>query len=97
MSGASWWRACDDGIELRVRVVPGARKTELMEVLPDSLRVRVAAPPVEGKANQEICSFIAGLYGVRVSAVSVVAGHHSRDKRLRVRGVAAPPALLLSP
>lgn len=49
--------------------------------------VRVAAPPVEGRANEALCGFIAERAGVPKRAVSIVAGERSRDKVVRVDGV----------
>ena len=70
---------------LEVRVTPGARRTELVARDGDRLRVKLAAPPVDGKANAELVRFLAELYGVRRSAVEVVRGLRSRDKVVRIR------------
>lgn len=93
MSDDLYWRAVDGGIEIRVRVVPGARKSQVMGSSGGVLRIRVAAPPVEGQANAELCRFVAKWCGVRASAVQVVAGGTSRDKRLVVRGVDSLPGV----
>jgi uncharacterized protein len=81
-------RATPDGTTVRVRVVPGARITELAGVDGGVLRVRVAAPPVEGKANKALLVFLAGRLGVRPRALRVLAGEHARDKVVLVQGVA---------
>ena len=91
-ASSGWWKRTDDGIELAVRVVPGARKSEIAETTQDHLRVRVNAPPVEGKANTELCRVLAEWCGVRTNAVDVVSGDRGRLKRVRVVGVYAPPA-----
>ena len=49
--------------------------------------IRVAAPPLEGRANEALCAFIAERAGVSKRAVSIVAGERSRDKVVRVDGV----------
>jgi hypothetical protein len=63
----------------------------------DRLRLRVAAPATEGKANAAVERFVAGLFGVRRSAVTIVRGARSRDKAVRVAGVDRPPPDLLDP
>jgi hypothetical protein len=55
------------------------------------MRVRVGAPAVEGQANVELRRFLAKLFGVRRSAVTLVRGQRSRDKVVHIAGIAAPP------
>ncbi len=88
---ASWWSADGSGVILTVRVVPGARRSEVAAGSGDTLRIRVAAPAHDGKANAELQRFVAKLFGVKRSAVTVVRGERSRDKVLHVAGVSSPP------
>lgn len=81
--------ARDDGVRLRVRVQPRASRTELAGEHRGALRVRVAAPPVDGEANRELIEFLAKRLGVSRSRVKIVAGESSRDKTVEVEGVAA--------
>jgi len=55
----------------------------------DALKIRLMAPPVEGKANRALQEFLAGRLGVSRSAVEILSGHASRQKRVRVSGVSA--------
>ena len=87
----SWWSSDADGVTINVRAVPGARRSEVAEYADDHVRVRLAAPAVEGKANAELVRFCAGWFGVRRSAVALVRGDHSRLKVVRVSGVDHPP------
>jgi uncharacterized protein (TIGR00251 family) len=74
--------------ELRVRVTPRAKRSELAGRRADGvLLARVAAPPVEGKANAALCALIAQALGVPKSRVSVVRGAGAREKTVRVEGV----------
>jgi len=73
-------------------VTPGARRSELAGVADGRLRVRLAAPPVEGKANEALTRFIAEQLVVRRDEVSLVAGRRSRRKLLHVSGVTVPEA-----
>jgi uncharacterized protein len=84
-----WARHGDRGWSLAIRVQPGARRTEVSGPYGDALRIRVAAPASDGKANAELVRFVADRRGVPRSAVSIVRGHSSRDKTLLVE----PPEL----
>jgi len=77
------------GVTLAVRVTPRARKNEIVGVAGEALKVKLAAPPVEGAANAALCAFLAEQLGVRKSAVTLVAGQASRQKVVRVEGVTA--------
>jgi len=74
---------------LRVHVVPGARRAGVTGLHGDALRVRVTAPPVEGAANRELLRLLARLLGVRSADLALEAGARGREKRVRVRGLAA--------
>ena len=69
---------------LNVRVQPGAQRDSLAGILGDRLKIRLQAPPVDGKANQALIKFIARTCGVAPRQVSLLSGHNSRDKRLRI-------------
>jgi len=77
---------------LGVKVVPGSRREEIVGWLGERLKVKVAAPPEDGRANEAVCRLIATTLGVGVRAVSVVSGHSRPEKTLRIEGV-APGAL----
>ena len=70
-----------------VKVSPGAKRDEIQGWLGESLKVRVQAPPTDGKANERLCEFLAGELSLPRGAVSVAAGASSRQKRLLIRGV----------
>lgn len=70
---------------LRVKVIPRSPKTEFAGEMTDgTLKVRVAAPPEKGKANDALCAFLARHYQVPRDAVSVVSGHTAALKMVRV-------------
>jgi len=60
----------------------------------ETLKIRLAAPPVEGKANEALVRFIAARLGLRLSEVRLVRGENSREKTVRVPASADPQALL---
>ncbi len=89
-----WRRVVDGGVELLVRVVPGARSSEIVGVVEGRLKVKLAARPVDGQANDELCRVVASWCGVRMSAVEVTTGSTSRAKTLLVRNPPKLPTLL---
>ena len=83
---ASWWVPTETGVRCTVQVSPGARRSQVVGVVDDALRVRVAAPPVDGKANRELARVLADHFGVRPSAVTIAQGASARRKVVDVRG-----------
>lgn len=79
-------RAHPEGAALAVRVVPGAASSSLAGLTGGALRVRVAAPAVEGKANTALLSFLAGQLGLRARALRLAAGARARDKLVVIPG-----------
>lgn len=77
------------GVAFAVRVVPRASRNEIVGVHGDALKVRLTAPPVEGRANEALIAFLAQWLGVRKSQVEIVAGATSRRKMIRVIGLLA--------
>ena len=77
-------RETSAGVQFAVRVVPGASKNEAAGIQDDALKVRLTAPAVEGKANRACIEFLAGLLGVRRSALSIASGEKSRRKTVTV-------------
>ncbi|MGD8966045.1 MAG: DUF167 domain-containing protein [Anaerolineae bacterium] len=75
------------GCTFRVRVAPKGRRNEIIGEHGDAIKVRVQAPPVEGKANEALREFLAEQLGVSCRDVEIVSGHTSRWKRVKVDGV----------
>lgn len=71
-------------IFLNVNVVPRASRSEVVGEVNGVLKVRIAAPPVDGAANEELIKVLAKKFGVGKSRVSVVSGLSSRRKRVRI-------------
>ncbi len=66
---------------------PRASRTELAGAHGDALKIRLAAPPVEGAANRELVAFLAGRLRVPKSAIQIVKGERGREKLVEVAGV----------
>ena len=83
----TWLVADGNGVMLRLHIQPGAKKTEVVGLHGEALKIRLAAPPVDGKANTCLMAFLADQLGVAKAAISLVSGDTSRAKRVRVCGV----------
>ena len=82
-------RAADGSVILTLHIQPGAKKTEITGLHGEALKIRLAAPPVDGKANAALIAFLAKACGVSKSSVELVSGDTSRAKRVRVTGADA--------
>ncbi|MGH7447680.1 MAG: DUF167 domain-containing protein [Longimicrobiales bacterium] len=80
----------DSCVLVRIRVQPRAARTEIVGQHGDALKVRVAAPPVDGAANDELVRCIAKRIGVAQARVRVVRGGAGRSKLVEIDGVDAP-------
>jgi uncharacterized protein (TIGR00251 family) len=72
---------------LRLHVHPGAGRTAVVGRHGDALKVKVAAPPADGRANAACVTLVADLLGIAATQVEIAGGAGSRSKRVRVRGV----------
>jgi len=76
------------GAAFTVRVVPRASKTEIIGLMDDgALKVRLTAPPVEGKANEALIEFLSEVLSVRRDQIEIIAGHSGREKLISVIGI----------
>jgi len=89
----AWCRRTAGGWTLAVHVQPGARRSEVAGLHGDRLKVRIAAPALDGRANDALVAFIAGALGLPKARVAVVKGERSREKLLGVSGDCDPARL----
>ena len=94
---AVWLRPGERQTTLTLHIQPGAKKTEVAGEHGDALKIRLAAPPVDGKANAALIAFVADRLGVAKSAVSLKSGQTSRRKVLEVNAAPADTAQRLLP
>lgn len=78
-------------IVLELHVQPGAKRTEAAGTHGDRVKIRLAAPPVDGAANDELVRFLADAFGVPRRQVTIVSGATSRQKRVRIEGATTLP------
>lgn len=81
MSADAFYQWQGDDLILRVYVQPKASKNEFCAVHGDAIKVRITAPPVDGKANQQLIQFFAKSFKVPKSQVQLLTGEASRQKR----------------
>jgi hypothetical protein len=93
---AGWYRWEGDDLFLSLKVQPRASADAIGEPAGDHLRVRLTAPPVEGKANAELRRFLAKLFAVPPSRVELISGELSRLKRVRIQKPGRYPDFLPS-
>jgi len=87
----AWYRWQDDALVLALRIQPRAKEDAFGEPLGDELRVRLQAPPVDGKANARLIAFLAETFGVPQRQVELVSGTHARSKVLRIEAPSKLP------
>ena len=87
MSDPVWLKRHGDTLTLTLHIQPGAKKTEVAGEHGDALKIRLAAPPVDGKANAALLAFIAEKLGVAKGAVALKSGQTSRRKVVEVGDV----------
>ncbi len=84
----------DGLLTLRVKVVPGASRSRVVGMLGDRLKLAVAAPPEQGKANKAVCKLLADVLGVSLRDVAVTAGQSQPLKTLTISGMDADRAVV---
>ena len=91
----NWFHTDGDALILSIHAQPGARQTLIQGLHGDALKIRVAAPPLDGRANDEIRRFLANVLQVPQRDVTIMSGEKSRSKRFCIRGAQIDSLLLL--
>ena len=76
-----------EGVIFNIRVVPRSSRCELAGIQEDALKLKITAPPVDGKANSECIRFLADKLNIRKSRIVIIGGHKSRRKTVAVSGL----------
>ncbi len=90
-----WYRNTGQGWLISIHAQPGAKKSGIVGIHGDALKIRIASPPVDGRANEALIAFVAKALGVPQAAVSLEHGAGSRRKILLVVASGVDPARLL--
>ena len=80
----TWYREHSGGVTFSVRVVPRASRSEMAGLYDGVLRIRIAAPPVDGAANRELIKFLSKQLKVPQAAVTLVTGNNSKHKTVSI-------------
>ncbi len=91
----AWYSREGETITLVLHVQPGAKCNEIAGLHGDALKIRLAAPAIEGRANEALLRFIGECFQVPQRNVELRQGAHSRHKRVEVRGSTVVPENLL--
>lgn len=92
---ADWYRYRDDVITLTLHVQPGAKRSEIVGLHGDALKIKLAAPPIEGRANEALLKFISDLLDIPLRNLELIHGAQSRNKVLSIRDCKIDPSILL--
>jgi uncharacterized protein (TIGR00251 family) len=89
MNEGGWLTIRHESVLLSLHVQPGAKRSEIVGLHGTALKIRLAAPPVDGKANACLIGFLAELLMLPKSSISLVSGQSSRSKRVAVTKLGA--------
>lgn len=92
---ADWYQIKDDRLTLTVQVQPGAKRTEVIGLHGDAVKIRVAAAAVEGQANARLLDFLRKAFKVPASQISLKHGEHARRKVVEIHDSPLAPEALL--
>jgi uncharacterized protein (TIGR00251 family) len=93
---ADWYRHDRGNITLTLHVQPGAKRSEIAGLHGDALKIRLAAPPIEGRANEALLKFIAKLFDVPLRQVELKRGEQSRHKVILVQRSRVEPDSIIT-
>ncbi len=79
--------ANDDGTIVQIKLSPRASDNKIVGIMDDAVKIRLQAPPVDGKANKALIKFIAKLLKVPASGVQIISGDTNRNKRIFIRNI----------
>lgn len=87
----------NEDLLLSVKLQPGASKNEIVGIIGEALKIRISAPPVDGRANKQLVAFLAGVFKVAKSDIRLLSGHSSRNKRLQIHKPRSLPVQIRRP
>jgi uncharacterized protein len=93
---ASWYHWKGDDLVLAIHLQPGSARDALAGIHGERLKIRITSPPVDGRANDHLIRYLAGLFGVPCSRVELLTGHGSRSKRVCIHRPARLPEEIMT-
>ncbi len=77
----------EDGVILKLKVIPGSSRNSLIKSAEERLVIKLTSPPIEGKANKQLIKFLGKKLGIAPSSISILRGNNSRDKVMLIAGL----------
>ncbi len=74
-------------VKIAVQIYPGASKNEVTGLINDILKIKIASPPVKGKANKELIDYLSRLLGISKDRLNIIKGHTSKNKLISIDGL----------
>jgi len=90
-----WYKQENDSVIINIYVQPGAKRTEIAGLHGDALKIRLASPPIDGRANDMLLKYIALLFNVPLRQVELKRGNKSRHKKIAIIGSKIEPSLIV--
>jgi uncharacterized protein (TIGR00251 family) len=85
----TWITKADNAVVLTLRIVPRSSRNEICGEHGDALKIKLQAPPVEGKANKALIEFLAETLGIHRNNISILSGDTGRNKRVAITGISS--------
>ena len=82
-----------NSVGLHVRLTPNSRRNEITGFTGEVLNIKIAAPPVKGKANEELVTYLSRVLGVKKSNITIMKGQTSRNKIISIEGISREDVL----
>ena len=82
---ASWYQWQDNNLIISIVLQPRAKRNEIVGIHGDALKIRITSPPVDGKANTQLCQYLAKLCDVSQAHIEILSGETNRQKRLCIQ------------
>lgn len=80
----NYFKITGNDIMIKVKIVPGSSKNKIVGVYNDALKISIAAPPVEGKANKKCIAYLAKYFDVAKSKIEIISGQTSKNKLIKI-------------
>ncbi|WP_455217217.1 DUF167 family protein [Kaarinaea lacus] len=93
----SWFQWDGEDLLLDIRVQPRASRDEIVGPFGGNLKIRITAPPLDGKANIHLIRFLSEVFGTPKSRIELVSGQAGRHKRVRIRSPESLPPGIIHP
>lgn len=90
-----WFEQKEDIVIIHVYAQPGAKRSEISGFHGDALKIRLASPPIDGRANETLIKYIAQLFKVPLRQVELKQGDKSRHKKIAIQGSSIEPSFIV--